>query len=56
MTSDKYIVNTYGSKSKVEINDVTIEDSGLYVLQADNTVFKKNLNLTLLVEGISIFN
>lgn len=44
-------MNTYNGSSELVIRDLKVSDSGIYRLIAKNTYEKKEINVTLLVEG-----
>lgn len=55
MNPEKAFVKNYATSSKLVIKDIQMSDSGMYQLFAENRVHKKNISVTLLVEGNNIF-
>lgn len=51
MNSEKAFMKNYDTFSKLVIKNIQISDSGIYQLFAENRVHKKNISVTLLVEG-----
>lgn len=51
MNSEKAFMKNYDTFSKLVIKNIQISDSGIYQLFAENRFHKKNISVTLLVEG-----
>lgn len=51
MNPEKVFVKNYDTSSKLVIKNIQMSDSGIYRLFAENTFHKKNISVTLLVEG-----
>lgn len=51
MNSEKIIVENDKSISKLVIKDLQLYDSGVYELIADNDAHRKQITVTLIVEG-----
>lgn len=47
----KYRIKTEKDYSELTIGRVNITDSGIYILEVNNGVFKRSINITLLVHG-----
>jgi len=54
MKQEKITVENDKSTSKLVIKDLQLYDSGVYELIADNGAHKKQITVTLLVEGNQI--
>lgn len=54
MKQEKITVENDKSTSKLVIKDLQLYDSGVYELTADNGAHKKQITVTLLVEGNKI--
>nr|XP_024218987.1 vascular endothelial growth factor receptor 1 isoform X2 [Halyomorpha halys] len=50
--SDKYEVYTDSTQTKVTVKNISIFDSGTYTLQAESSIGKEKVNVTLLVQDL----